>query len=556
MAENSDEHVRVVHFADPFCWWSWGLEPVLRRLKEVYGDRLDVEYRMGGTFEDLGAWMKEYGVDEESTVHWVRESIELMGNPMDPDYIRKTGVRSTYPACRAFKAAEQQDRPKAERYLRRMMEAFQVRGEPATEDTLRRVATDVGLNTKQLARDWGSEEVHAAFEADRSAMATAGANFLSLAISSGGATELKGEIFTAGPFEEIIDRLAPGLPRRAPVDILEYLEKHRDLTPAHEIAEVFRIRDEDAAERLRALREAGLLTASEYAGSSFWTLGTLDMEKLPLDVVKICHVPPEAQIERGTDLTPVVTKAVQTLYSQVAREPKKEYHFPLGLAALRFVGYPEEDLQRLPETALESFAGVGYPFATGAVRPGDTVLDVGSGSGTDVLYAALRVGSDGRVFGLDFTPAMIEKARANIARMGAANVTVLEGSATSIPLPDASVDVVTSNGVLNLVPDKGAAFREIARVLKSSGRLQLADIVVQEDVGAVCGVNPQLWADCIGGAAIEREYLKTIRDAGFEDVRVVRRLDYFSKSASETTRRLTRTFGAESVIVSARKRSS
>ncbi len=180
-------------------------------------------------------------------------------------------------------------------------------------------------------------------------------------------------------------------------------------------------------------------------------------------------------------------------------------------------------------------------------------MDVGSGSGTDVLYAALKVESTGKVFGLDMTPAMIEKARKNIEIMGAENVKILEGNATRIPLPDASVDVVTSNGVLNLVPDKDKAFQEIFRVLKPGGKLQIADIVVQEDVGAVCGINPQLWADCIGGAAVEKEYLTSIKDAGFTDVRCVNRLDYFKKSSSEYTRKITKTFGAESVVLSARK---
>jgi ubiquinone/menaquinone biosynthesis C-methylase UbiE len=148
---------------------------------------------------------------------------------------------------------------------------------------------------------------------------------------------------------------------------------------------------------------------------------------------------------------------------------------------------------------------------------------------------------------------MIEKARSNIERMGAKHVMIVEGDATKIPLPDADVDVVTSNGVLNLVPDKPAAFREIFRVLKPGGRLQLADIVVQEDVGAVCGLNPQLWADCIGGAAVEAEYIKAIGDAGFKDVKIVKRIDYFSKSISESTKRITKSFGAESVVLSARK---
>jgi len=181
------------------------------------------------------------------------------------------------------------------------------------------------------------------------------------------------------------------------------------------------------------------------------------------------------------------------------------------------------------------------------------VLDIGSGSGTDVLYASLKVGPKGKVHGLDITPAMIAKARANIAKMGAKNVEIHEGAATNIPLPDASVDVVTSNGVLNLVPDKEAAFREIHRVLKPGGRLQLADIVTQEDVGAVCGINPQLWADCIGGAAVEGDYLKAIEGAGFRDVRVLKRMDYFAKSSSESTKRITRSFGAESIVLEARK---
>jgi len=137
--------------------------------------------------------------------------------------------------------------------------------------------------------------------------------------------------------------------------------------------------------------------------------------------------------------------------------------------------------------------------------------------------------------------------------MGSKNVKILEGDATKIPLPDGSVDVVTSNGVLNLVPDKPAAFKEIFRVLRPGGRLQLADIVVREDVGAVCGIDPQLWADCIGGAAVEADYMTTIHDAGFEDLRVVKRMDYFSRSNSESTKRITKTFGAESIVLAARK---
>jgi SAM-dependent methyltransferase len=364
---------------------------------------------------------------------------------------------------------------------------------------------------------------------------------------------VKGDTFTAKPFEDLIDGFAPGLPKRSPADILEYMEHHRDLTTAHEIAEVFRIPDADAAERLEKLLAAGMLEASDFDTVRAWRWSGASMESYPMEVVRISHVPPEVQVDSATDLTPIVTKAVQSLYTEVATRPDKAYHFPLGMEALLYLGYPEADLARLPTAAKESFAGVGYPHAANAIRPGDTVLDIGSGSGTDVLIASLKTGAAGKVYGLDITPAMIQKARRNIAGMGAKNVEILEGSATKIPLPDASVDVVTSNGVLNLVPDKAAAFREIFRVLKPGGRLQLADIVVQSDVGAVCGLNPQLWADCIGGAAVEPEYMETIRGAGFQDVAVIRRIDYFAKSSSESTKRITKTFGAESVVVAARK---
>ncbi len=540
-----------MHFADPWCWWSWGLEPVLRRLREVYGDSVEVVYRMGGVFDDIDEWRREYGVDEESTVDWVRESVDMTKMPMNPDFLSQSGARSTHPACLAFKAAERQDPHKAHRYFRRMMEAFQVEATPQTDQELARLAEEVGLNGTQLLQDMATPEVRNAFEADMKQM---NVNFLSLLIEGEEAGVTVGETFTSGPYEEEIDRLAPGLPKRSPADILEYLEKLQGhLVPAQEVAEVFHIAPEDAQERLEKLEEAGFLTSRSMEFGTFWIPRPVEVERLPLEVVKISHVLPEAQVEATADLTPIITRAVQNLYTEVAMEPAKEYHFPLGMEALLYVGYPEEEIAKLPPPAVESFAGVGFPFASQVIQPGDRVLDVGSGSGTDALYASLKVGPKGKVYGLDFTPAMIEKARTNIAKMGVGNVEILEGNATEIPLPDASVDVVTSNGVLNLVPDKAAAFEEIHRVLRPGGHLQLADIVVQEDVASVCGLNPQLWADCIGGASVENVYLQTIEDAGFANPRILKRLDYFAKSSSDSTKRLTKAFGAESVVLVARK---
>jgi len=546
--------VEVVHFADPWCWWSWGLEPVLQRLKEVYGENLKLTYKMGGQFESLQGWMEEYGVDQRTTVDWIRESIELTNMPVQPDYYSRTGVTSSYPACRAFKAAQLQSEELAARYLRRMMEAYALECRPATDDELIRLAEEVRLDGSRVRKDSHSGVVAKAFDADVDEMHRSGVNFLSLLIRNrDGRQVIKGEIFTAKPFETIIDDLSPGLPKRSPADILEYAEHHRTLSPAHEIAEVFRIPDADAHRRLEELAAGGLLTAHAFDGIAAWRWADKKIEKIPLELVKVSHVPPEVQVEAMSELKPIITKAVKSLYTEVATRPDKAYHFPLGLEALRYLGYPEEDLRKLPPTATESFAGVGYPHAANVTRPGDTVLDIGSGSGTDVLYAALKVGPKGTVYGLDITPAMISKARTNITKMGARNVQILEGDATKIPLPDGSVDVATSNGVLNLVPDKPAAFREIFRVLKRGGHLQLADIVVEEDVGAVCGLNPQLWADCIGGAAVEPEYMRTIQDAGFRDVRVLQKVDYFAKSSSESTKRITKSFGAKSVVVTATK---
>jgi arsenite methyltransferase len=160
-----------------------------------------------------------------------------------------------------------------------------------------------------------------------------------------------------------------------------------------------------------------------------------------------------------------ILKAVEEMYTDVASRPGAVFHFPTGRLACLFVGYPADQLDRLPAEATESFAGVGYPFAADVIRRGDAVLDIGSGSGTDTLIAALAVGPAGVVHGLDMTPAMREKLERNVAAMELRHVRVIDGQAERIPLPDASVDVVTSNGVLNLVPDKPAAFAEIARVL-------------------------------------------------------------------------------------------
>lgn len=243
-----------------------------------------------------------------------------------------------------------------------------------------------------------------------------------------------------------------------------------------------------------------------------------------------------------------IFKAVSAMYTDVAMCPARAFHFPTGRPACEFVGYPKEQLDAIPATAYESFAGVGYPFAGGAIRAGDRVLDIGSGSGTDVLIASLLVGHAGKVCGLDMTAAMLDKARTNAAKMGAGNVEFVEGNAEQIPLPDASVDVVTSNGVLNLVPDKPKAFREIFRVLRPGGKIQISDIVLGRPIKETSRENPQLWAECIVGAVMQDQYLQMFRDVGFRDVTPLSNLDYFSKSVEADTREVAESYGAHTVV--------
>jgi arsenite methyltransferase len=249
----------------------------------------------------------------------------------------------------------------------------------------------------------------------------------------------------------------------------------------------------------------------------------------------------------------VILDAVRAMYTAVATAPERGFHFPTGRPACEFVGYPAEQLDLLPVTAVESFAGVGYPFAASVIRAGDTVLDVGSGSGTDVLISSRLVGPKGRVYALDMTVAMRAKLLANLARASVTNVELLDANAESIPLADAAVDVVTSNGVLNLVPDKPRAVAEIFRVLRPGGRVQIADIVLGSEPSDACRSHPELWAECVVGATTEPAFFELFRGAGFEHVEVLSRLDYFSASASAETRKVAGSFGAMTAVVRAVK---
>ena len=185
--------------------------------------------------------------------------------------------------------------------------------------------------------------------------------------------------------------------------------------------------------------------------------------------------------------------AIRAEYEVVALEPQRGFHFHTGRPLARRLGYAEEWLAGIPEASIESFAGTGNPFSLGKLRLGERVVDVGSGAGIDSLIAARMVGPAGRVVGVDMTPAMLNKARRAVSEAGLRNVEFRKGLAEALPVPDGWADVVISNGVLNLMPDKSAALKEMARVLKPTGRLQMADILVQKPVPEDARNDISLW---------------------------------------------------------------
>jgi arsenite methyltransferase len=192
------------------------------------------------------------------------------------------------------------------------------------------------------------------------------------------------------------------------------------------------------------------------------------------------------------DLTEL-RQAIQAEYAEVALHPTKGFHFHTGRPLARLLGYADAWLEGIPEASIESFAGTGNPFSLGTLRPGEHVVDVGCGAGIDSLVAASMVEPDGQVIGVDMTPAMLEKGRRSAAEAGRNNVAFHQGYGEALPIPDSWADVIISNGVLNLFPDKSAGLREMARVLKPGGRLQIGDIIVQKAVPHSAKRQIDLW---------------------------------------------------------------
>jgi len=242
---------------------------------------------------------------------------------------------------------------------------------------------------------------------------------------------------------------------------------------------------------------------------------------------------------------------VKSMYRDVAVNPHGEFHFEMGRALAERLGYASADLDAIPAPAIDSFAGVGYYFDLAGLKSGETVVDLGSGSGMDAFVAALKVGRDGRVIGVDMTDEQLAKAEGLRAAGGFGNVEYRKGYIELTGLASTSCEAVISNGVVNLAADKSAVFREAARLLKRGGRLALADIVTEKQLPEGITCNATLWAACIGGAMQIGDYVAVIESAGLR-VRTVRDNPAY-QFISDNAQGATRKYGVKSVSILAVK---
>jgi arsenite methyltransferase len=250
--------------------------------------------------------------------------------------------------------------------------------------------------------------------------------------------------------------------------------------------------------------------------------------------------------------TTELEQRVKGMYEEVALEPGREFHFETGRALAERLGYPPDELDRIPAAAIESFAGVGYFLDLAAIEPGEAVLDLGSGSGTDSFLAALAGGSNGRVIGVDMTEQQLAKSRRLAVEAGFGNVDFRAGYIERPPVEPEGFDCVISNGVVNLSPDKQAVFAATARALRPGGRLALADIVTETQLPEGVTCDASLWAACIGGAMQHDGYRTAIESAGFEIEAWQQNSEY--RFVSERADNATQKYGVTSISLLARRR--
>ena len=227
----------------------------------------------------------------------------------------------------------------------------------------------------------------------------------------------------------------------------------------------------------------------------------------------------EKPLARMTDVE--IKSAVAKRYGEVATDPKSKFNFPVGRRFAESVGYSRQLLDKIPPSLWESFTGAGNPQPYIDITSGETVLDLGCGAGLDLYLYAQATGPEGRVYGLDLSEEMVAKAKHNMEMLNAKNVEFLCAPADNIPLPDKSVDIVTTNGIYNLSPDKGAIIGEVVRVLRGGGRTIFAEIVLKASLPEEIRKNINDWFRCIGGALPLNDFLKALEDGGLRDPKVL-----------------------------------
>jgi SAM-dependent methyltransferase len=242
---------------------------------------------------------------------------------------------------------------------------------------------------------------------------------------------------------------------------------------------------------------------------------------------------------------------ISAMYTDVARYPRGDFHFPTGRPLMEQLGYDSGLLDRIPTTALESYAGVGHHFGLAPLEPGEHVLDLGCGAGSDAFHAALQVAPGGKVIGIDMTDSMLEKCETSRQAGGFDNVEFQKAQIEELPFEDSSFDCVISNGVINLTPLKSAVFQGVARVLKRGGRLMFSDIVTGAELPESVRENCELWAECIGGAEEQQRYLKGIEECGLSVDTVVENPYRFTEGS---TLKAATKFQVKSISILARRR--
>lgn len=243
---------------------------------------------------------------------------------------------------------------------------------------------------------------------------------------------------------------------------------------------------------------------------------------------------------------------VKSMYRDVALNPHGKYHFEMGRGLAEKLGYNPAELDKIPSEAIDSFAGVGYFFDLAGINQGEIVVDLGSGSGMDLFLASLKAGDKGKALGVDMTDEQIQKAERLKEQNSIKNVSLYKSYIESLPFENEMCDVVISNGVINLAPDKSKVFKEAARILKQGGRLAIADIVTEKQLPENVVCDTTLWAACIGGASQIDSYSDAIKKAGLEIIEIKQNTQYgfISKSAKGASDE----FGVKSVSILAIKK--